>query len=193
MIQNFENENGILKHEKKSDDFISEKLHQGQEIEVEMSRLKQEILRERYEKEIIEKKIRLMEKKFLSQEDQMLAKKLEFKEIECFQQLQKTNDELKAKIESLTEKIKVDENKNKFELELNGKFESLIREKTLLELENGNLNTKVFELNEKLREEEILSKTELKEVSFPTRMKCLAFEFLIVLVLVEEKGPGRIC
>lgn len=166
MIQNIENENGILTNEKKSDDFVSEKLYQSQEIQTEMLRLKQEIQRERYEKEVIEKKIRLMEKKFLSQEDQMLAKKLEFKEIECFQKLQKTNDELKAKIDSLTEKIKVDDNKNRFELELNEKFESLIKEKTLLELENGNLNTKVFELTEKLREEEIISKTELKEVSF---------------------------
>jgi Txe/YoeB family toxin of Txe-Axe toxin-antitoxin module len=96
---------------------------------------------------------------------QVLAKKMQFKEVENFQKLQRTNDELKAKIESLTEKIKSDDTKNRFELEVNSKFESLIKEKTLLELENGNLSRKVFDLTEKLREEEIVSKTELKEVS----------------------------
>jgi len=144
---------------------VNEKVHQDQEIQIEISRLKQEIQRERYEKEVIEKKIQLLEKKFLSQEDQILAKKMQFKEVENFQKLQRTNDELKAKIESLTEKIKSDDTKNRFELEVNSKFESLIKEKTLLELENGNLSRKVFDLTEKLREEEIVSKTELKEVS----------------------------
>ena len=117
---------------KNTDNFVNEKVHQDQEIQIEISRLKQEIQRERYEKEVIEKKIQLLEKKFLSQEDQILAKKMQFKE---------------------------------FELEVNSKFESLIKEKTLLELENGNLSRKVFDLTEKLREEEIVSKTELKEVS----------------------------
>ncbi len=150
---------------KNTDNFVNEKVHQDQEIQIEISRLKQEIQRERYEKEVIEKKIQLLEKKFLSQEDQILAKKMQFKEVENFQKLQRTNDELKAKIESLTEKIKSDDTKNRFELEVNSKFESLIKEKTLLELENGNLSRKVFDLTEKLREEEIVSKTELKEVS----------------------------
>ena len=150
---------------KNTDNFVNEKVHQDQEIQIEISRLKQEIQRERYEKEVIEKKIQLLEKKFLSQEDQILAKKMQFKEVEYFQKLQRTNDELKAKIESLTEKIKSDDTKNRFELEVNSKFESLIKEKTLLELENGNLSRKVFDLTEKLREEEIVSKTELKEVS----------------------------
>ena len=131
---------------KNTDNFVNEKVHQDQEIQIEISRLKQEIQRERYEKEVIEKKIQLLEKKFLSQEDQILAKKMQFKEVENFQKLQRTNDELKAKIESLTEKIKSDDTKNRFELEVNSKFESLIKEKTLLELENGNLSRKVFDL-----------------------------------------------
>lgn len=71
---------------------------------------------------------------------------------EHLERLQRVNDELKLKILKVT---KSDDVKlKKIELEFNDKFASLIKEKTILEIENEKLTKKVSSLSVKLEETE---------------------------------------
>lgn len=161
LISNMEKENNILESEKQKKIFQTKGqdiINQSQETLREISRLKQEIKNERYEKEIAEQKIEILSQKFINSQQN---EKLSFKELENLKLVQKTNDDLKVKIDELSTKVKADAIHNKFELEVNDKFESLIKEKTTLEIENSNLISKVLKLSDKLNDIEEFSKAEL--------------------------------
>ena len=164
-----EKENNILESEKQKKIFQTKGqdiINQSQETLREISRLKQEIKNERYEKEIAEQKIEILSQKFINSQQN---EKLSFKELENLKLVQKTNDDLKVKIDELSTKVKADAIHNKFELEVNDKFESLIKEKTTLEIENSNLISKVLKLSDKLNDIEEFSKAELLKVSVDFR------------------------
>lgn len=150
LILNIEKENKILINETKTK--LLNKDH-----EAEISRLKQDILQHENEKEIIETKMKFLENKF--SENYSNENNLKFKELENFEIIQRVNDELRLKIEKLSKNMKSDSKRNRFDLEVNEKYESLIKEKTTLEIENDELTKKLAVLNEmlneKIRENEI--------------------------------------
>lgn len=152
-----EKENNILKTENKKKLSKSDQKH-----EKEIDRLKVEIANERAEKEIVETKIKQLEIKFNQyNERSLMNQKSKLKEIENFENLQKSNDELRSKIEILSLQIKSDEKSDRNERELNERFEKLIKEKMTLQIEKENLDK---DLNT-IKENTEFFKNEIKVVS----------------------------